>query len=104
MMEREISDDEIIELAALQRRVDQLSLPEDIAKFEHALSQLSRQDVPILMLACKLSERKPYSVTSDNPESIRRCRLFAQHVGASVQSVQESEGTTAIVFTPPLCH
>jgi hypothetical protein len=36
MMEREISDDEIIELAALQRRVDQFSLPEDIAKFEHA--------------------------------------------------------------------
>ena len=40
MMERKISDDEIIELAALQCRVDQFSLPEDIAKFEHALSQL----------------------------------------------------------------
>jgi hypothetical protein len=54
-----------------------------------------------MTLASKLMDGKPYSVTSDNPEAITRCRSLAKHLGASVESIEESEaGTTTIIFRP----
>jgi hypothetical protein len=66
-----------------------------------ALLRLDNVDVLCLRLVEKLLEGKPYGILSDNPESIKRVRSIAAHLGATVREVHERGGRTGIIFDPP---
>jgi hypothetical protein len=102
-----ISNEKIIELAALERRVDQHELADDIRQFEMELARLAPTDLMMLRFASKLMNGKPYRVTSDNPESIRRHIALAQEIGATFDDSMDDPflgprpGMTSITFFPP---
>jgi hypothetical protein len=59
--------------------------------------------VVMLMVASKLLEGKPYAVTSDNPETIRRCISLAKHMGASIDEIRKGEFLTQLILVPASC-
>ena len=71
--------EEIVSLAALQRKIevdsfgDQVS-PSDIDSLKNGLDRLDITGFVLLMVAGKLLKGKSYSISSDNPETIIRCR------------------------------
>jgi hypothetical protein len=86
-----IRNEEIVSLAALQRKIDLDSLddrvsPADINDFKNRLNRLDVNGFVLLSVAGKILEGKSYSITSDSPETIRRCRSLAKHMGAFVRS------------------
>jgi hypothetical protein len=96
----------IIALAALQHRIDLSSLRTDVSPAERetwtkGVNGLNSAGLRMLRLASKLLEGKPYAITTDNPETIRRSLPLADCIGASIQSVSERDGITKIVFGPP---
>ena len=102
-----ISNEEIVSLAALYRKIDLDSLgdqvsPSDMDDFKKGLDRLnSGGSIGMLMAARKLLEGKPYCITSDNPETIGRCRSLAGHMGASVDEFRAGGGLTKIILGPP---
>jgi hypothetical protein len=92
-----ISNEEIVSLAALQRKIqvdsfgDHVS-PSDIDDFKDGLNRLDITGFVLLGLAGKLLEGKSYSISSDNPETISRCKSLAEYMGASVNEISENEG------------
>jgi hypothetical protein len=94
-----ISNEEIVSLAALQRKIDLDSLddhvsPSDIAGFKEGLGRLDATGFVLLNVAEKILEGKSYSITSDNPETISRCRSLVKHMGAFVKEISEASGRT----------
>jgi hypothetical protein len=101
LMGENIDWEAIVTLAALQREAT-LGNYVSPAEMENWTTSLNALDHPgLVMLAAKLLEGKPYAVTSDNPDTIRRCLPLAEFIGASIQSITESDGITQIVFGPP---
>jgi hypothetical protein len=103
-----ISNEEIVSLAALQRKmIDLESLgdhvsPSDMDVFKKSLDHLSSAVGFVLLMAARnLLEGKPYCITSDNPGTISRCRSLAEHMGASVDEFREVDGLTKIILGPP---
>ena len=91
--------EEILALAALQRKIDLDSLddhvsPSDIDGFKKGLDRLDANGFVLLNVARKILEGKSYSITSDNPETISRCRSLAENMGASVNEIPEGNGLT----------
>jgi hypothetical protein len=68
---------------------------------EVALPQIDKNSVPLVVVAAKLIEGKQYGVSTDSPDTIRRCRLLAQHLGASLETIKEDDGRTSIILSPP---
>jgi hypothetical protein len=90
--------EEIVSLAALRLKIDFDSLddhvsPSDIVYFKRGLDRLDATGFVLLSVAGKILEGKSYSITSENSETIRRCRSLAEYMGAFVQEVSESSFT-----------
>ncbi len=66
-----------------------------------ALPQIDESSVPLVLMAAKLMEGKYSGVHTDDPITIQRCRQLAQHIGASVEMIEEASGRTRIFFGPP---
>jgi hypothetical protein len=66
-----------------------------------ALPQIDETSVPLVLMAAKLMEGKYSGVQTDDPDTVRRCRLLAQHIGASVEMIEEESGRTKMFFGPP---
>jgi len=94
------NDDTIVQLAALQLKIDRGNpSTDDVHKFEQGLAGLSGGDFMVMNLAVRLLEGKNYCVATDNADTAKRCKLLADHMGASVQEVRGS-GLTKILFSP----
>jgi len=100
-----VTNEEIVSLAALQLKIDSPSSdknPSDMDVFKMGLARFNDAgDCMMLMVAAKLLVGKPYCITSDNPETVSRCRSLAGHMGASVQELREGDGITRIILGPP---
>jgi hypothetical protein len=84
--------EEIARLAALQRQIDLDSLddqvaPLDVEQFKKGVDRLDVSGFVRLNVARKVLEGKPFSITSDHPETISRCRSLADHMGASLDQM-----------------
>jgi hypothetical protein len=80
-----IDNNEIIAVAALLCKANKSDSEEDAENFGRALDSLVDVDsVALVFCAAKLMEGKPYGVHSNNPETVKRYRALAQHLGASV--------------------
>jgi hypothetical protein len=62
---------------------------------------MDQSALPLAIFAAKLMEGKRYGVNTDDPDTVRRCRLLARHIGACVETVEEEAGRTRIFFSPP---
>jgi hypothetical protein len=102
-----ISIEEIVSLAALQRKIDlnspdEPASPSDMDAFKKDLDRLnSVRDFAMMTVARKLLDGKPYCITSDNPQTIKQFRSLAGHMGASVDECSDAGGLTKIIFGPP---
>jgi hypothetical protein len=100
-----ISNDEIIRLAALRDLVDQVPEFDAVTELERKLSKLDSADFVLVIMAAKLTAGKQYQVTSDNPETIDRCSALAKHMGARITKVVphawSPDETTTLLFSPP---
>jgi len=65
------------------------------------LSLLEPADFPLLLMTSKLLVGQPFSVTSENEETIRRCKSIAHAIGATIDESNE-DGITIIFLPPPL--
>jgi hypothetical protein len=96
-----MTDAEIVELANMVLAIDQS--PDDAAlaqRFEDRFERLEPvEEGPLVMLASKLLGGKPYRVISDNPETLRRCRSLAAHLGAAV--TEETDMVIRPAITQP---
>jgi hypothetical protein len=102
-----IKNDEIIRIATLQRIVDIGSLVEtaplkDIHTNTTAFKHFEPVDGMLLLMTTKLLEGKPYLITTDNPETVRRAKSIATDIGASFEFIHEDDWTTQIRFDPAL--
>jgi hypothetical protein len=94
-----MTDAEIVQIAHLVLAVDageasedELAPPLDTVK--------GAADSLAMWVAVKLIEGKQYAVSTDNPETVRRARSIAQAVGGTVESAEEAEGMTRLLFSP----
>jgi hypothetical protein len=88
-------------MAALQLKIDRgHPSTTDLHRFERGLAGLSGGDLIVMNLAVKLLEGKNYIVTTDNAETVKRCRSLADHMGASAEQIFEGSALTKIVFRP----
>jgi hypothetical protein len=90
----------IIRLAALMHAVDD----SNSAEFERELDQTDFDTKFFVPMASKLMSGKPYQIISDKPQRINDARSLAQHIGASVRSVQTDGRQTHIIFDPPMAQ
>ena len=91
-----ITNDQIVTLAALMNDDDQF------ATFEREIAQLDTPNIMLVRFVSKLLEGKQYSVMSNNPETISRHLALAEHVGATIERRERSDGFTQIIYSPPL--
>jgi hypothetical protein len=101
----------IIEVAVLMNKVDQLEdsgnegeeFRRTVREFQTAHKLLEPDEMAMVQLASRLMTGKPFIVTSDNPESIRRDIALAQEVGATLDDPLHGPkaGITSIRFFPP---
>jgi hypothetical protein len=89
-------NEEIVRLASLMLK--------DEPEYADAIKFLRSTDLMLVQMAASLLDNKSFGVSSDNPESIARCRSLAHHIGASVESGDDPLGTAAVIFYPPLRH
>jgi hypothetical protein len=66
-----------------------------------SLPRVDENSVPLVVMAAKLMEGKRSGIHTDDPDTVRRCRLLARHIGASVEMIEEEAGRTRISFSPP---
>jgi hypothetical protein len=97
--------EEIVGLAALQLKIDLASqegkaCPSEMNIFKERLYRLDIIEIAMLFAATKLLQRKQYAVTSDNPQTISRCRALAKHMGAFVDEIRKGKGITQIILSP----
>ncbi len=95
---------DLIEVAKLMLEVDKFGRLQDTEKLERELAHLNCQKFSRLFLAYKILEGKPYSVFTDNPETVRNMREFGRALGATERSMTEDGGITRIVWDPPARH
>jgi putative intracellular protease/amidase len=97
-----MTDAEIAEVACLIMALD--ASPDDeglVRRVDDRLKQCaSVVEGALVMLAHKLLCGRPYGVSSDNPESIRRYRSMAMHLGATITEADEGAGMTSLRFDP----
>ena len=98
----EIANQKMVELAALQRKIDhgQSSTTIDLHHFQQALADFQDHDFITMSLAVMLLEGKSYSLAGDNPDTVSRCKSLAEHMGASVEEIREGGHLIQIVFRP----
>jgi hypothetical protein len=93
--------DNIAKLAALMHTTS----PKELQELDDGLAKLNHTELGLLSLAEKLLAGKRYNVTTDNPDTVRVCRAFAEYIGATVESVETLEWNsvpmTKIIFQPP---
>jgi hypothetical protein len=99
---QELTNEEVVTLARLMRKVELASANNPIAasdmeKFEKGLARLNNAGVAMLELAANNLEGKPLAVTSDDQETIERCRSLAEYLGVCVDEVRFDDGLTRIV-------
>lgn len=108
-----VSNQKIVEIVELARRVDQLKLPFEEARFAHELAQLVPDDKQMVFGAMKLlNERRPFSWTHHNPIALRRFEAFADEMGAAYRAsegdtmmekmLEPRPDLTTVIFFPPL--
>jgi hypothetical protein len=87
-----MTNDKIIEMAKLMIAVDQSEDPALVQLLESSFKQFSGiEDGMLLQLAYKLLCDKPYVISSDNEESVRRCFELADDLGATTKDVSGSD-------------
>ena len=89
----------IIELAALMSKCDQSESDDDLQLLNQELKQLTpKTAIALVMMAQKLLDGKCYSVSTDDPEDIRRCIAIAHLLGATVE---DNQGHFLLDLFPP---
>ena len=93
----------IIEVAALRHKIDHPrdDDPNDLNTLKLKLASLEPGDVGLVEMVGKLMNGMRYSLSSDNPESIRRHTEVALAFGAKVEETALLPGLTSILITPP---
>src|SRR6266478_7128174 len=84
------TNQKILEAAALSNQLEQMEdeseeLERVYGEYNAVFSQLSRDDIGTMMMAKSLLNGKPYSLVSDNTDSIRRTAALALEMGATVK-------------------
>jgi hypothetical protein len=98
---RETNDDELLRLATLVNR--DLSAPE-AAALKSDIAALDHEETALVMLASKLLAGEPHGVETNSADSLRRCRSFAEGMGATVLALgtsPEGAGRMTVLFGPP---
>jgi hypothetical protein len=102
--------DEIIEAATLGLRLYQIKDEgEELERvghaFDAALSRLAPEDISAMHMAMFLLDGKPYLLTSNNPDNIRRCIAIAHKISATVENSEnlwdDTPGLRSIMINPP---
>jgi hypothetical protein len=98
-----LENEAILELATVTLR-EELSAADEAA-FDAAYAEAAKRDpaAPMLViLASELMAGSPYSINTNNPETVRRCSAFATWLGASVEEAPSDlpGSLTSLVFTP----
>jgi hypothetical protein len=99
----DIENERLVQLAALQRKIDHgesAILTMEMDHFQRMLAEFTVHDLIVMSLAVMLLEGKTYRVTADSPETVRRCKSLADHMGASLEEIRESAHLTQIIFRP----
>jgi hypothetical protein len=83
------ANEKIAKLAALQRKIHLDGLADEVSAsdmdaFKERLQHLNSSEMVLLFAASRLLEGGSYSITSDNPETLRQHRSLAKHMGASI--------------------
>jgi hypothetical protein len=100
------SIEEIISLAVWKRRIDLLSVGDDVSTsemdaFKKAHDGLDAVGLLMVLAAAKLLEGNAHSMSSDNPDTITRFRSLAEHMGADIHEIHVGSWLTKIVLHPP---
>jgi hypothetical protein len=105
---------QIIEAGALGAKLYRLEdadpeLEQTGRAFDAAMSQLPQHSAAVFMVS-KLLARKPFSLTSDNPDTIALLTAVARELGATVEASDGGPWAEAlpssvrsIVVSPPPC-
>jgi hypothetical protein len=98
---QEMTNEETVALAALMHKIDQASsvCPSEMETLKREMARLDNKVAPLL-LARKLLEGKPYRLSSDDPETIERCKSLAEYMGAAFCVLGESGWGTHIEVHP----
>ena len=98
----ETNDDELLRLATLVNQPDLPAAERDALKSD--IAALDHEETALVMLASKLLAGEPHGVETNDADSLRRCRSFAEGMGATVISQgtsPEGHGRVAVLFGPP---
>jgi hypothetical protein len=96
------SNAKILEIAKLMRQADENRRQADWKLFEREMKRLNEKEALLVVLAGALLKGNRFPVVSDDPELNRRCRGFAEEIGATVDEQQgPGAGETSMMFFPP---
>jgi hypothetical protein len=92
------SFDTLLRLAALTRSASE----DDLAELDRALDELDVGDRRLLFLAWRLLQGEAAEVNANTPERHAALRAFAEHVGATLEEVENARpGARLFIFRPP---
>lgn len=87
----------IIELAALGVSIESEEETAKIERFTAGLGKLNKPEGIVFGVAYKMLQGLPYSVRTDNPETIANVRALAKQMGASVSEAGLDDNTHGII-------
>jgi hypothetical protein len=98
-----MNDSEIVEAGRLMLALWQ-SPDEEVAahaqRLDVAMAKMDFAERHLVFLAMKILAGSSYGVCTDNPENAKRYRSLAEHMGATVTEVDQSETHWAGVLKP----
>jgi hypothetical protein len=96
------SNDDIVRIASLMVALDRDDADNSFAgQLDRELQKLDRTDTLLTVFVSKMIAGKPYRIVSDNPATLNRALVLADHVGATVEFLEQDSGQIEIVFAPP---
>src|SRR5690349_14305556 len=98
-----VSNDDIVRVASLMVAADREDADKGVAdQLDRELRRLDRTDLLLTVFVSKMIAGKPYRIVSDNPGTVDRMQVLAEHVGAAIEFIERDDGQIEIVFAPPM--
>jgi hypothetical protein len=103
---QDMTHEEILSLVRLMCKIE-LDIAEssisasDMEEFGEGLARLGNDGFMVLKLAEDSLKGKPFTLTSDNPKTIERCKSLAEYLGKSVDEVTFDGGLTRMIIGAP---